>query len=149
MFLRRILTVNIAFPVLSSLRAGPFISASRKKCFPLTPSVAPISLISYILKITTDFCQKKTTTDNLFFWHKPMFKYNNKSIQFFEKTFVEVKIEISLTRAFSQRFSANYMNKQKKMSRADCNRCNVQLWRNLFTCTFFLGAVRSWAFASA
>jgi hypothetical protein len=140
MFLRRILTVNIAFPVLSSLSAGPFISASRKKCFPLTPSVAPISLISYILKITTD---------NLFFWHKSMFKYNNKSIQFFEKTFVEVKIEISLTRAFSQRFSANYMNNKKKMSRADCNQCNVQLWRNLFTCTFFLGAVRSWAFASA
>lgn len=40
------LTVSIAFPVLSSFNVGPFMSVSRKKCFPLIVSVIAISLTS-------------------------------------------------------------------------------------------------------
>jgi hypothetical protein len=38
-----ILTVKIAFPVLSSFRVGPRISVSKKKCFPFTDSRAAMS----------------------------------------------------------------------------------------------------------
>lgn len=41
------LTVNIAFPVLSSFSEGPFISLSMKKYLPLTASVVAISRSSY------------------------------------------------------------------------------------------------------
>ena len=41
-------TVSIAFPVLSSFKDGPFMSVSRKKCFPFTASFIAISLISCI-----------------------------------------------------------------------------------------------------
>lgn len=42
------LTVRMAFPVLSSFNDGPFMSLSRKKCFPFTASVVAISLSSCI-----------------------------------------------------------------------------------------------------
>lgn len=42
----RTLTVSIAFPVLSSFNEGPFISVSRKKCFPFTASAIAMSLSS-------------------------------------------------------------------------------------------------------
>lgn len=43
---KKSLTVNIAFPVLSSFNEGPFTSLSRKKCFPFTASTVAISLNS-------------------------------------------------------------------------------------------------------
>lgn len=44
--IEQIRTVSIAFPVLSSFKAGPFMSVSRKKCLPLTASFMEMSLSS-------------------------------------------------------------------------------------------------------
>jgi len=68
MFETRILTVSIAFPVLSSFSDGPFMSASRKKCFPLIPSMVAISLISCTYN----------TTENLFLLLKLIYIDNSK-----------------------------------------------------------------------
>lgn len=63
------LTVSIALPVLSSFNVGPFMSVSRKKCFPFTAPVVTMSRSFCIQSFKIISLPRHKKSINSFYWN--------------------------------------------------------------------------------